>query len=392
MAGLRSKSPTPSPSSSVPDVEVRQVHVRTGSGSYRALVAPGGIERLAEWLDGVGLRGRLRIVADRQVWETYGESVEEHLRTACRELAVSRVAGGEEQKTLATAERLYDWLIEAGTDRGDCLVAVGGGVVGDLAGFVAATYLRGIALVHVPTTLLAQVDSSIGGKVAVNHRLGKNLIGAFHQPSLVVADTRVLSSLPEREYRAGWAEIVKVAMVGDEELFRTLQAHADTLLAVSRLPEPPSEEEKVLADVICRAIELKADVVAEDEREEGRRVILNYGHTIGHALEAATGYQRYLHGEAVAIGMAGAGFIASQRGLIRDDELQAQADLLARFGLPSSAEGVEAHSLLAPLSRDKKARGATIQWVLPAGIGRVTTARDIDEREVDAALRAVGCR
>jgi len=262
-------------------------------------------------------------------------------------------------------------------------VAIGGGVIGDLVGFVAATFLRGVALVQVPTTLLAQVDSSIGGKVAVNHPLGKNLIGAFHQPALVVADTRLLRSLPDREYRAGWAEVVKIAMISNAWLFSTLQRKVDLLLGFG--------DERLLGEVIRRAVELKGQVVGEDEREDGRRVILNYGHTIGHALEAATEYGRYLHGEAVAIGMAGAGYIARERGLLTDHDLRAQADLLARFGLPARAEGVSAASLLGPLSRDKKARANTLQWVLPTGIGSVTTARDVNREEVRAAVQSIGC-
>ncbi len=362
---------------------VRPVQIRAGAGRYQAWVGPGAIDGLAQQLEQAGLRGRPRIVADERVWASHGPRIEAGLTAAARDFRVTLVPSGEDQKSVGQAERLWDWLIEVGTDRGDCVVAIGGGVVGDLAGFVAATFLRGLALVQVPTTLLAQVDSSIGGKVAINHRLGKNLIGAFHQPSLVVADTRLLASLPEREYRAGWAEIVKIAMIADAALFRTLQEHAGALLRF--------EDERLLGNVIRRAIELKGRVVGEDEREDGLRVILNYGHTIGHALEAATGYRRYLHGEAVAIGMAGAGQIARRRGLLSEADLAAQADLLRRFGLPAQAEGLAVEALLGPLGRDKKARGKTIQWVLASGIGAVTTVRDVTPAEVEAALRAVGC-
>jgi 3-dehydroquinate synthase len=291
--------------------------------------------------------------------------------------------GGEEKKHLGSVEAMYDWLIQVGTDRGDFVVAVGGGVIGDMAGYVAATYLRGIPVVQVPTTLLAQVDSSIGGKTGVDHRLGKNLIGAFHQPSLVVADTRLLETLPEREYRAGWSEIVKIGMIRDGELFSTLEGHAEQLLRF--------EEPVLLGNVIRRAIELKGEVVGADERESRLRVILNYGHTIGHALEAATGYRHLLHGEAVAIGMRGAGFIARQRGTLPASAFEAQQALLGRFGLPDRADGIVAADLLAPLSRDKKARGSTIQWVFADGIGSVTTARDVTADEVAAALQEIGC-
>lgn len=359
------------------------VEIRAGAAHYPAFVGPGASRRLPEWLHGAGLTGRPRVIADANVWARHGGPIAAALRRLGCGLEVATVDGGEEQKSLASAAKLYDWLLEVGTTRGDCVLAVGGGVVGDLVGFVAATFLRGLPLVHVPTTLLAQVDSSIGGKVAVNHHLGKNLIGAFHQPSLVVADTDLLRSLPAREYRAGWAEIVKIAMIADGELFRTLDAHAGRLLG--------HQDDELLGRVIRRAVELKGQVVGEDEREDGRRVILNYGHTIGHALEAATAYGRYLHGEAVAIGMGGAAFIAHRRGLLDDADLQAQADLLGRFGLAVRAEAVAADALRGPLSRDKKARGKAIQWVFATGIGAVTTRRDISAEEIDLALRAVGC-
>ena len=377
-------SPGSSSVNSAPDVDaVRPVDVRAGISRYQAWVGPGLLTSLPSLLDRAGLAGRPRIVADRNVWSTYGEAVEAALRAVDRDVGVALVPSGEERKSLSDAERLWDWLIEVGTDRSDSVVAVGGGVVGDLAGFVAATFLRGLPLVHVPTTLLAQVDSSIGGKVAINHRLGKNLIGAFHQPTLVVTDTSLLRSLPPREYRAGWAEIVKIAVLSDPQLFHTLQERWATLLHF--------EDEQLLGRVIRRAVELKAAVVGEDERESGRRVVLNYGHTVGHAIEAATGYRQYLHGEAVAIGMAAAGVLANRRGIFASEDLAAQADLLARFGLPNRVDGVSRTSLLDPLARDKKARGKTIEWVLPTGIGGVTTARDVRPDELEAALLAVGC-
>ena len=377
-------SSTSSAAASAAIASQEPVRIRAGaSAEYEAWVGSGLLERLSELLERAGLRGRTRIVADEVVWGLHGAPMEEALRAAGRDVAVYTLAGGEEQKTLAGAERVYDWLLEVGTDRGDHIVALGGGVVGDMGGFVAATFLRGIAVVQVPSTLLAQVDSSIGGKTGVNHRLGKNLIGAFHQPSLVLADTRFLRTLPEREYRAGWAEIVKMAFIMDADLFARLEARAEALLGF--------EDEEALAHAVRRSIELKGQVVGADERESGLRVILNYGHTIGHALEAATGYGRLLHGEAVAIGMAGAGSIANRRGLLSGEAFGAQTALLERFGLPQRASGVRADELLGPLSRDKKARGSTIQWVLADGIGSVTTARDVTPDEVQAALRYVGC-
>lgn len=377
---------SPSSSAPAPDAVVsdaRSVQIKAGASTYEALVGPGASAEIGPAIARAGLKGRPRVIADRNVWQRFGGPIEASLRTLGRDVQILVTDGGEERKTLGSVEAMYDWLLSAGTDRGDFVIAVGGGVVGDMVGFVAATFLRGIPVVQVPTTLLAQVDSSIGGKTGVDHRLGKNLIGAFHQPSLVVADTSLLETLPEREYRSGWSEIVKMAMIRDADLFRTLEAHAEALLQF--------EQPILLGDVIRRAIELKGQVVGADERESGLRIILNYGHTIGHALEAATGYRLLLHGEAVAIGMRGAGFIARQRGTLSASDFATQQALLGRFGVPDRADGISADELLGPLSRDKKARGSTIQWVLADGIGSVTTARDVTLDELRAALREIGC-
>ncbi len=377
-----------SPSSSAPASEAgppdaRAIRIKAGTSAYEALVGPGAAGEIGSAIQRAGLSGRPRVIADRTIWERYGDTIAASLATLGRDVQVLAADAGEERKTLTSVESMYDWLIEVGTDRGDFLVAVGGGVIGDMVGFVAATFLRGIPVVHVPTTLLAQVDSSIGGKTGVDHRLGKNLIGAFHQPSLVVADTRLLESLPTRDYVSGWSEIVKMAMIRDVDLFRTLEANAEALLRF--------ENPVLLGDVIRRAIDLKGQVVGADEREAGLRIILNYGHTIGHALEAATGYRHLLHGEAVAIGMRGAGFIARERGILSAADFAAQQALLGRFGLPNRADDIEADALVGPLSRDKKARGSTIQWVLATGIGSVTTARDVSADELGAALQEIGC-
>jgi 3-dehydroquinate synthase len=381
-----------SPNSSVPATDTaspttvrdaRAVTIKAGAFTYEALVGPGAAAEIGAAILRAGLKGRPRVIADKNVWDRIGSTVEASLAELGRDVQVLVTDGGEEKKHLASVEAMYDWLIQVGTDRGDFVVAVGGGVIGDMAGYVAATYLRGIPVVQVPTTLLAQVDSSIGGKTGVDHRLGKNLIGAFHQPSLVVADTSVLESLPQREYRSGWSEIVKMAMIRDSELFSTLDGHAEQLLKF--------EEPVLLGNVIRRAIELKGEVVGADERESGLRIILNYGHTIGHALEAATGYRHLLHGEAVAIGMRGAGFIARERGTLPASAFEAQQALLGRFGLPNRADGIAAADLLGPLSRDKKARGSTIEWVFADGIGTVTTARDVTADELAAALHEIGC-
>ena len=358
----------------------RVIDLQPGGLACRVVVGSQVLERAGEELDAAGLRGRIRLVADETAWRLHGARLRGGLAAAQRPVDWMTLPSGEEFKTLQTLSRVYDWLLEVGVERGDCLMAMGGGVCGDLAGFAAATILRGIALVQVPTTLLAQVDSSIGGKTGINHPRGKNLIGAFHQPRLVLADLSTLATLPRRELAAGWAEVVKMAMTLDGPFFEELEHDAAALLELDL---------ERAGQAIARAIELKGEVVAEDEREASRRMVLNYGHTIGHALEAATGYQRYLHGEAVAIGMAGEALIAEKLGLLRADDRARQAALLSRLGLPQRCPAVAAAALWQPMSQDKKVRDQRLTWVLPTGIGQVTLRRDVADELVAEVLHAM---
>jgi 3-dehydroquinate synthase len=278
------------------------------------------------------------------------------------EMAV--VPPGESSKSLAQAERLYDELAARGADRHTLVVALGGGVVGDLAGFVAATFARGLPLMMVPTTLLAQVDSSVGGKVGVNHFRGKNLIGAFYQPLGVWIDTETLETLPDRDFRSGLAEVVKYGVIASEEFFSLLERNADEILA---------REPHALEQIILESCRIKARVVARDEREEGEdRAMLNFGHTIAHAIETAAGYDdRFLHGEAVAIGMVAESRLAERLGWITSEVVDRQACLLERFGLPVKAHGLDLLTLQNAMSRDKKNRLGKIRFVLPRSIGKV---------------------
>jgi 3-dehydroquinate synthase len=291
------------------------------------------------------------------------------------------VPPGEGSKTLAQAGELYDRMLRAGLDRGSVVVALGGGVVTDLAGFVAATYMRGIAWVAVPTTLLGQVDASVGGKTAVDHPECKNLIGAFHQPSAVLCDVATLATLPDEELRNGLAETVKHAMIRDARLFEELGRRADAILA--RDPE-------VLETVVARNVRIKADIVAADERESDLRRILNYGHTIGHALESLameTGRTEMTHGRAVALGMMAEAAIAERRGLIGRAVVERQKALLARFGLPVSLPtGADAERCLAIMRHDKKAEAGRMRFVLPEAIGSVRIVEDVTDDEIRAAL------
>jgi len=241
-------------------------------------------------------------------------------------------------------------------------------MVGDLAGFVAATFLRGLPLVQVPTSLIGMVDSSVGGKVAVNHPQGKNLIGAFYQPRVVVADTQVLTTLPGRELVSGWAEVIKHAMIRDARLLELLEQQAEGLLTLER---------SVTSDVVARSAAIKAKIVSEDEKEQGIRIILNYGHTIAHGLETATNYERFLHGEAVAIGMMGAAMISREVGLLFQEVVDRQKALLARFGLPTTFSGVDIERLLQATELDKKVRGKKVRWVLLRGIGQPVVRDDV---------------
>ena len=276
------------------------------------------------------------------------------------------------------AEHIYQWLVDRKAERKHAVIAVGGGVVGDLAGYIAATFLRGLPLVHVPTSLTAMVDSSIGGKVAVNLSKGKNLVGSFHQPKIVMADIQSLTTLGKRELLEGWAEAVKHGLILDPELFQIFEDHTQDLLSLKR---------DITLQVIMRSMAIKARVVSEDEREvTGRRILLNYGHTIGHALEAVTNYGQYLHGEAVSIGMMGAAYISRSMGLIDQGGLDAQECLLKRMGLPIKANGVDVQELLQAMTLDKKKEAGTIQWVLLDKIGKAVVRGDVPSELVEEAV------
>jgi 3-dehydroquinate synthase len=286
---------------------------------------------------------------------------------------------GESTKSLDQASRLYDELVSGHADRHTLIVALGGGVIGDLAGFVAATFARGLPLIMVPTTLLAQVDSSVGGKVGINHPAAKNSIGAFHQPAGVWIDTETLRTLPARELRAGLAEVVKYGVILDSEFFAGLERDVDLILA---------QDGQALRRIIVESCRKKAAVVSEDEREEtGLRAILNFGHTIGHAIEAVAGYDGpFQHGEAVAVGMAAEARLAERLGWIGADAVDRLTRLLERFGLPTSAPGLDAGKLMAAMARDKKNRAGKIRFVLPRSIGKVELTDTASHDDVRAVL------
>jgi len=367
--------------------------ITTPAGSYDVLVGPNLLDQLPAHLQALGLRGALWLISDTEVYPCYGAAVEGALRAAGYRVESHAVPSGEASKDLAVASQLYDWMIGGGVERRDAVLALGGGVVGDLAGFVAATVLRGIALIQLPTTLLAMVDSALGGKTGVNHPLGKNLIGAFHQPRLVLSDTNTLASLPPRELRAGWAEVIKHGVIRDAGLFEDLAlAIGERGLGIGRhassvLPVPSSQSP--IADLIRRAAKVKVDVVNIDERETGQRMLLNYGHTLGHALEALTGYGTLLHGEAVAIGMDLAARVALRMELWGPESVERQRALLQAYGLPTSVPaGVDLSRLLELTLRDKKVHAGRVRWVLPTAIGSAEVRDDVPEQLVRAVVEA----
>ena len=330
---------------------------------------------------GAGLRGRAYLICDQNVLHPYGRLVQRSLTAAGVEAHLFTFPPGEESKSLSMAARVYEWLAEMRAERRDAIVAVGGGVAGDLAGFAAATYLRGMPVFHIPTTLTAMVDSSIGGKTAVDLGAGKNLVGAFHQPALVLADVSALTTLPPRELREGWAEALKHGLALDAGLVEVYESQADTLLAL---------EPELTAEMVARNAAVKARVVTQDERETGGvRTLLNYGHTIGHGIEAASGYGRYLHGEAVAIGMTGAARIGAAHGVTPSDVVERQQALLERFGLPSTYDAIDPAAILEAMTRDKKVSAGAVSWVLLDGVGSASIHRDVDVEMVREAVEGL---
>ena len=355
-----------------------RVPVTLGSRSYQIAVGSGLLKQLGELCGELLLSRRVMIVTNPVVGRLYGAKAAASLRRAGFQVGIAEVPAGERAKSLRQAASLYRALLHNRMDRRSAVVALGGGVIGDLAGFAAATFLRGIPLIHVPTTLLAQVDSSVGGKVAVNLPAGKNLVGVFHQPSLVVTDVQTLKSLPSRQIRAGLAEVIKYGMIADRELFAYIETHLDSILRA---------EEEPMTHLVTRSCAIKADIVEQDEREEGIRAILNFGHTLGHALETVAGYQRLLHGEAIAIGMVVATMLSVNRGLCEREDLNRLRTLLVRIGLPVMASATTA-SLLQTMRYDKKVRNKVIYFVLTKGIGHAAMAAISDPGELRTAIRA----
>lgn len=354
---------------------VHTLEVGLGRRSYPIRIGAGLLADPTQWRDAV--RGRhVLVVSNATVAPLYLQRVADALHGLDHDALV--LPDGEAHKTLECVARVFDALSTLGATRDACVIALGGGVIGDLSGFAAACWMRGIDFVQMPTTLLAMVDSSVGGKTGVNLAAGKNLVGAFHQPRAVIADTDTLASLPEREYRSGLAEVAKHSAIGDAAFFARLEVLADALAA---------RDTAALAEVIAHDCAFKAGVVARDETEQGERALLNFGHSFGHALETASGYGTLLHGEAVAIGMVLAARLSAQLGMAAEADGERLAALLERFGLPTSLPtGSDADTLLAHMRLDKKNRAGQLRLVLWHGIGRAEIADAVAAADVRAVL------
>jgi len=349
---------------------VRIVKVRLGSRSYDIRIGRGLLAKLGTECRRLKLGSRCAIISDSNVARNYANAAQRALRGAGFEPSLIVVPPGEKSKSLKTVKECYEKLAAKRLERSSFIIALGGGVVGDLAGFVAATYLRGLSFVQVPTTLLAQVDSSVGGKVGVNLKAGKNLVGAFHQPRVVLCDLETFDSLPTREYRSGLAEVIKYGVIYDAAFFRALERNMLKLL---------ERDAGTLAAVVARCCEIKAKVVREDETENGLRAILNFGHTLGHALEAISHYGRYLHGEAISLGQVFAVQLSRKATDLSEAEAQRIVLLLQRAGLPTQLKLTPSHitNLMDAMKLDKKVHGGEIKFVLAREIGQVEFGKQV---------------
>ena len=353
---------------------MQRLEVKLGRRSYPILIGP-GLLGSRETLAAHAGAAKLLVVTDDVVAPLWLPKLTEGLAGRAFETCV--LPGGEEQKTLGNVAAIIDVLVAARLNRDGMVLALGGGVIGDIAGFAAASYQRGIAIVQLPTTLLAQVDSSVGGKTGVNHPGGKNLIGAFHQPAAVITDTQTLATLPARQLSAGFTEIVKAALVSDAEFFAWLEANVSKLLA---------KDSTALEEAIRRACEIKAAIVAEDERERGRRALLNLGHTFGHAIEAAAGYGSMLHGEAVAAGLVLAAELSARTGRLASSDSLRIRELLLLAGLPVETPRIGRARMLELMRMDKKVEGGRIRLVLLDGIGKATVTADYPRDALETLL------
>lgn len=356
---------------------MRKVKVDLGVKSYDIVIGYDLKNEIRAFVKQADFSSKGLIITDSNLAPLYSAKLQEILKAVGLTADIAVIPAGESSKSLKVAETLYTKAINLGLDRKSPIFALGGGVVGDLAGFIAATYMRGVPFVQIPTSLLAQVDSSVGGKVAVNHALGKNLIGAFYQPKAVFMDLNMMSTLPKREIYTGLGEIIKYGIIYDAEFFKYLEENKEKILAL---------EPEAITHVIARSCEIKAAVVSQDEQESGLRRILNFGHTIAHTIEKETNYVRYNHGEAVAIGMIAAAHISWQLRLIDENTFLRVKKLITDLHLPVKAENCQADNMYNDIFHDKKTINGKVNWVLMSAIGKVIIRNDISEKAVRLAI------
>jgi 3-dehydroquinate synthase len=348
--------------------------------SYKIVIAPGSLSQLGSQMQQLKLGKKVLVISSPEIFGHYGDTCLKSLQAAGFEPATHLISAGEEHKHLQSIQKVYDSALEHHLERSSTLLALGGGVIGDMTGFAAATWLRGVNFIQVPTSLLAIVDASVGGKTGVNHPQGKNLIGAFYQPKLVAIDPTLLKTLPPREFRAGMAEVIKYGVIWDEDLFSKLEHH-------SHLDNLEQVGDELLETIIIRSCQAKAEVVSQDEKEAGLRAILNYGHTIGHAVESLTNYKQFVHGEAVAIGMVAAGKIAVEMGLWTTEAAKRQDALIAKAGLPIAIpSSVTIASILNAIQSDKKVTAGKVRFILPTAIGKVIITDQVTPEIITSAL------
>jgi len=359
-----------------------KIKVNLEKNSYSIAIAPNLLSQIGDYLKPLDIGKKILVVSNSMIFDEYGNQLIEALKAGDFSVSYQILPAGERHKTLLSVQKIYDTALENYLERSSTLIALGGGVIGDMTGFAAATWLRGINVIQVPTSLLAMVDAAIGGKTGVNHPQGKNLIGAFHQPKLVLIDPQVLKTLPSREFRAGMAEVIKYGVIWDAELFQQLEA-------AERLDELDYLAPELLQNILTHSCQAKADVVSQDEKEGGIRAILNYGHTVGHAIESLTGYRLVNHGEAVAIGMVVAGKIAVKMGYWSEEASQRQDKLITKAGLPKTVPHMlEIGDILDALKSDKKVKSGKVRFVLPESIGKATITDQVSPEIVSEVVKA----
>ena len=360
------------------------INVNLPIQSYEIAIAPQSLDQLGQQMSKLDLGTKVLLVSNETIFSLYGQRAIASLQASKYQVFTCLLPDGESYKNLESIQKIYNAALENRLERSSTMVALGGGVIGDMTGFAAATWLRGINFVQVPTTLLAMVDSSIGGKTGVNHPQGKNLIGAFYQPRFVLIDPEVLKTLPVREFRAGMAEVIKYGVIWDAEFFAQMEA-SSSLDAINNIsPE-------LLENILKLSCQAKADVVGQDEREAGLRAILNYGHTIGHAVESLTGYTKLIHGEAVGIGMVAAGKIAAELGMWTNEETQRQNNLISKASLPTQLpNGIDIEKIVDALQIDKKVKAGKVRFILPTQIGEVKITDQVPADTIRHVLQELG--